>query len=249
MPPQTTSHKKWIAPLVAVLILAGLIYLGLRSAPQPTTTVPGTDTPLVEWPSEQVRRETIAESTREYEITAYYPVTKTEAITSIFRNFVQDQIVTFKSDAVAAGALPEGYRAMVLDISYEEQKNDAADNYVFLIYVDTGGAHGLSATTTYSFTKTGEQVSLSRLFTNGTRGLSAVADYVKKELSKNELTNAQWVTEGAAPTEENYRNFTIQPDSVTFIFDPYQVAAYAAGIQKVTVPVAVFKTIANPEIF
>lgn len=249
MPPQHPSHKKWIIPLAAVLLLAGFIYLGLRSAPQPTTIVPGEEVPVVEWPSEQVRREEMKDSSKEYEITAYYPVTKSEAITSIFRNFVNDQIAAFKGDIAAAGEMPEGFRAQVLDISYEEQKNDRADNYVFLVYIDTGGAHGISTTTTFSFTGTGERIALSQLFTNGARGLSSVADYVKKELLKSEFTNAEWVNDGAAPSEQNYRNFTVQPGGITFIFDPYQVAAYAAGIQKVTVPVSVFKTIANPELF
>ena len=40
--------------------------------------------------------------------------------------------------------------------------------------------------------------------------------------------------EGADALAENYSTFTISASAVTFIFQPYQVTAYAAGAPEVT---------------
>ncbi|MEY4747653.1 MAG: endo,4-beta-xylanase-like protein [Candidatus Parcubacteria bacterium] len=42
--------------------------------------------------------------------------------------------------------------------------------------------------------------------------------------------------EGANTNPENFSSFTISQDAVTFIFQPYQVASYAAGPQEVSLP-------------
>lgn len=41
------------------------------------------------------------------------------------------------------------------------------------------------------------------------------------------------ITEGAAPTQDNYDVFTIQDGQLVLYFDPYQVGPYAEGIQTV----------------
>ena len=41
--------------------------------------------------------------------------------------------------------------------------------------------------------------------------------------------------EGANTNPENFSSFIISNDKVTFIFQPYQVAAYAAGPQEISV--------------
>lgn len=42
--------------------------------------------------------------------------------------------------------------------------------------------------------------------------------------------------EGANTNPENFSSFSISTSTVTFIFQPYQVAAYAAGVQEVAFP-------------
>ena len=42
--------------------------------------------------------------------------------------------------------------------------------------------------------------------------------------------------DGALPKPENYQTFVVGADSVTFIFQEYQVAPYAAGPQEVSLP-------------
>lgn len=252
MPPQPFSYKQLIGPFVALVVLAGFIYLGVRSSEQPTTITPDTvDVTALAWPSEQIKSETITESGKGYEISAVYPVSKGESITRIFHDFVVESIDAFRADTTPSpeqGELPEGL-TMTLDISYKEERHDTLDTYIFIIYSDTGGAHGLQSTKTFSFDSTGKQITVADLFTNGAKGLGVVADYVQKELMKREFADANWIKDGAAPTPENYANFFVDERGVTFMFDPYQVAPYAAGPQQVLVPVTVFQSVANQEIF
>ena len=134
-------------------MLAGFIFLGLKSSKQPIEPQTGAvDVSTLEWPSEQVKKETISESGKGYEISANYPITKGESISGIFHEFVLSAIDTFKTDtAVSEGVeLPEGL-TMTLDISYKEEKHATVDTYLFLVYSDTGGAHGLQATKTFFF--------------------------------------------------------------------------------------------------
>ena len=42
--------------------------------------------------------------------------------------------------------------------------------------------------------------------------------------------------EGVSAKPENFSSFVVTSDNVTFILQPYQVAAYAAGEQEISVP-------------
>lgn len=245
------NTKEWIVPLICISAVVAIVLIGRHGANKDNRIEKKDDTtPSIEWPSEQVQKETIEEKTKHFEITAYYPTTRDETISAYLKTFVTEQVDAFKENVNGDGQeLPPDYPPATLDISYEERKSDRADTYVFTIYSDTGGAHGLTATKTFSFTKAGQRISLEDLFTTGTKGLGTVADYVKGELAKREFADQKWISEGAAPSADNYANFVIEDTGITFIFDPYQVAAYAAGTQIVSVPTSVFKKIANPEIF
>ncbi len=253
MPPEHTpvSTHKWFRPLIALIALGALIYLGLRTSKEPAPPEVVGQTPVVPamWPSEEQRQETITDASSGYDITAKYPVTKSEVITNIMKTFVTDSIASFKSDTALSDDVAAEYGPFTMDVTYRDVKNDAADNYIFSSYSDTGGAHGLSVTTTFSFASDGKQLSLSSLFTDTTKGLAAVAVYVQKELLTREFADKTWIEEGAAPTKDNYARFVVDPSGVTFYFDQYQVAAYAAGIQDVKVPLSAFRSFANLSLF
>lgn len=52
---------------------------------------------------------------------------------------------------------------------------------------------------------------------------------------------------GAAPELNNYKNFGFSENSLIFYFDPYQVAAYALGIQEIGLPYTDLIDYINPE--
>jgi hypothetical protein len=51
---------------------------------------------------------------------------------------------------------------------------------------------------------------------------------------------------GADPTPENYQRWNLADDGFLVTFDVYQVAAYAAGPQTVTIPYADLRPVSNP---
>lgn len=238
---------------VAILSIGCLIYTQSArvSEIKPNNTI--TETPTLEpWTSTEVKKEGISESTDQYSISAHYPITKDDRITTQFKNFVDEQITQFKNDTEWANnpdIAPAQAQTLSLDIDYRNDKSKNADNYVFTVLTYTGGAHGLQATKTFSYDINGKLIKLSDLFTTGESGLKTISTFVIRDLIGRSISDSTWINEGASPNSENYQNFTISEDGLTFIFDPYQVAPYSAGAQNVTVPLTNFKNIANPNIF
>lgn len=249
-----TPSKNYI--ILTIIIVAALVWFFWYSKQHPpadTTQEPTATTPTgALWQSVEVSKETISEENQYYNITVTYPVTKDERINAQFKTFAEDQVAIFKDDTSWAmdpsiDSASEG--SLSLDVDYREDRSTNADTYIFSIVTYTGGAHGLQVTRTFAFDQNGKAIGINDLFTNGEKGLETIAPFVQKEITKKNISDAAWVKDGTAATVENYQNFVIGDTGVTFIFDPYQVAPYAAGTQSILVPTSVFKGIANPAIF
>lgn len=243
--------------IFTMIILIALVgwFVVVRTKHVPVVETPAAVTQPVgetEWPSLETKKQTISDSNQYYSIDAAYPATKDPRISSSMKAFIDDQITQFKSDTSwaidpATSSAAEG--SLSLGINYTEQKSTRADNYIFDISTYTGGAHGLEVNKTFSYDKNGKLINLADLFTNGEAGLKTIAPFVQSEITKKNISDPDWIKDGAAATAENYQSFVIADDGITFIFDAYQVAPYAAGTQKILVPVSVFKSIANPDLF
>jgi hypothetical protein len=114
-------------------------------------------------------------------------------------------------------------------MSYSEYSAGAAHPYSYVV--------GLN----YNL-QTGEAMTLDKFVK--TLGASAgylerLADYSKDDLLRqfgdSEDTRA-FIESGAGPTLENYANFTLDMAGLSIHFDPYQVAAGAAGSPTVEIP-------------
>ena len=85
------------------------------------------------------------------------------------------------------------------------------------------------------------------LFNPKSNYLSVISAYCIKDLKdqskKNDMLMEDQIKEGAAPRADNYSAWTITRKGLWITFDPYQVAAYAAGPQHILVPYSVLKDI------
>ncbi len=113
----------------------------------------------------------------------------------------------------------------------------------FVMYVSpyfAGAAHPNTYIHTLMFEKSrGERVPLPRLLRNGLDDLPLLSEKALIQLKAtdiSDLTDEEWLNEGTKPTEENLRRVALDDDGLWIYFDPYQVAAYAAGPQKVEIP-------------
>jgi len=237
-----------ISTIVAVIVIGWVVFTHYNPN-TPVKTDPGA-TPVATdlWQSVEIDSKTISDSNQYYTIDVTYPVTKDVAINDKFKAFAQDQIAQFKDDTawVTDPAIESSSKgSLSLMISYSEERSAIAQNYIFTIATYTGGAHGLQATHTFAFDERGAPITFQDLFSNPDVGLKAVATFVQKELTEKKISDAQWIKDGAMAIPENYQTFVVGDTGVTFIFDPYQVAPYAAGLQSILVPYSVFKSSLN----
>ncbi len=137
-----------------------------------------------------------------------------------------------------------------LDITYQTTRH--SDNILTLIlsvYQFTGGAHGSTLIQPYTFDlKTNKVLTLDDLFTNTTDALTLIAPIAQTTIAANvgEMNQPDMLQAGTAVDPQNYQAFALDADSITFYFQDYQVAPYAAGIQTVTIPLAQLSSVLVP---
>jgi len=140
---------------------------------------------------------------------------------------------------------------MTLMVQYETVGfSDDVLSLKFTIYTFSGGAHGMTYFETMTFDLVKDvQLALSDLFLPDTDYLAVIAPMAQAAVTEqvDEMTDADWIAQGTAPTPENYQNWVLTPDALVFTFEQYQVAAYAAGPQTVTIPLADLADILAPE--
>ena len=142
----------------------------------------------------------------------------------------------------AAFPVPIGAGPLALSIDYETFNfSEDVLSLKFTIYDYTGGAHGNTTFRTLTFDlAAGRELALGDLFQPGVDPLATVAPIVLADLQTQlgDMTDASWLEMGTAPVPENYASWVLAEDALIFFFPPYQVAAYAAGPQTVTIPLS-----------
>jgi hypothetical protein len=107
----------------------------------------------------------------------------------------------------------------------------------FNSYEYTGGAHGMSAFLAQNYAVVNgkpKEITLGDLFRRGTAYRPLVEHKIFAKLKKNK--EAAWVQDGSVKTltTSQFNNFTVSRSGLTWIFNPYEMGPYAAGIFEVT---------------
>ena len=112
---------------------------------------------------------------------------------------------------------------------------------VYLATVDyyEGGAHGINQLLTLNFeTKTGRQLTLADIFTTG-------YEQPLKSVLLKALKSKVGCTTMSALREKGYlysmdifpsENFILGDETITFIYNPYEIAPYAMGSTELIIP-------------
>lgn len=172
----------------------------------------------------------INDSSNTYEIDAQYPQFGIPAIDAKIRASVDTEIQRLKS--APANPSPNNIKNEFQSVFEGAYVSDALIS-VRMIYSEyTGGAHPNYVIATLNYDPaTGRELSLTDALTLTGLSLEQLAERASQEL-RAKLGEAMFV-EGATAKPENYAAFLVTENQVTFIFQPYQVAAYAAGAQEV----------------
>jgi hypothetical protein len=86
-------------------------------------------------------------------------------------------------------------------------------------------------------------LSLSQLFVQQSDYLDLLSTYCADNLRARD---ALQFPDGAAPNPENFANWLFDSQGLVIIFDPYQVAPYALGMQEVLVPYLYLEPVTDP---
>jgi len=158
------------------------------------------------------------------------------------KNSLENDKAVKDTDPINYAKYPREYN---LNIGYDKgELSDEIVSIVFNVYNFEGGAHGASYFVPLNYNPTTKQeIKLSDLYPNQPDYLKKISDYCIKDLTKQltdssgiEMTDSSWIQRGAGANAENFQFFLINKDNIVFYFPQYQVAAYAAGDFKVTMP-------------
>jgi hypothetical protein len=222
--------NKFITYVLAVIILGAAAFFIYMHAPRLAPPDMATSTEQIGEGSMRA----IHEDTDTYTIDVKYEHVGNASIDAKIDAAVQKAVDAFKADVVQMGSPEPGFPKFGF-------QGESADVYTggeitserINLYQDTGGAHGLPIVLTLNYdTATGEEVSLDRALSLIGMDLTTVSQKVLAQLHQEYGDSV--FEEGAAPKAENYGTFLVTPYNVTFIFQAYQVVAYAAGMPEVT---------------
>lgn len=142
-----------------------------------------------------------------------------------------------------------------IDMSYDFHY--ATDNLISVAFNEgtysRGAAHGNQVTEVLNYdVKSGKKLALADLFKDKSKYLSVIAAYCQKDLKErakkpDAMVLPDLIESGAGPKADNYRAWNVTKKGLWITFDPYQVAAYAAGPQYILVPYSVLKDIIKPD--
>ena len=205
-----------------------------------------------------------ANKEKRYTIDAEYPQIEGDARFDSFnreaRNLISKDVAAFKTgetsdEAQDTADLPDETQKSTFDATYDFRY--ATDELISVAWsednYERGAAHGNGLTQVLNYdVKKAKKLALADLFTDKSKYLTAISNYCMKELKErakkdDSMIFADQIEPGAGPHADNYRTWSITKQGLWITFDPYQVAAYAAGRQYVLVPYSALKDIIRPD--
>lgn len=214
----------------------------------------------------QVTAKTIKDANKQklYSVTAEYPQidgdSRFDGFNREARALVTKDSGAFKAGETSADAndvtgLTTENQTSTMDIGYDFYY--ATDNLISVAFTEgmysRGAAHGNSTTQVINYdVKSGRKLALGDLFKDKSKYLSVIASYCQKELrvrakKPDAMVLEELIDSGAGPRADNYKAWNITRKGLWITFDPYQVAAYAAGPQYILVPYSALKDLIKPD--
>ena len=130
------------------------------------------------------------------------------------------------------------FAPMQYELRYSAMEWRGWRTLLFTLYTFTGGAHGMTTSHSMVYSAdSGAILALEDLFTPETDILALLQPPVREALEAQigEMALPDFIEPGIGSLD-SFRTFTLSSEGVTFVFDPYAVAPYAAGTQQVLVP-------------
>ena len=233
--------KTTLPIVIALAVLAGVAFM-VAPYLRTSETNPPVDESAPISTAVEVRTERIQENETAYAIDVSYPqfAVPSEASAQEGLSFINAQIEEAVTSSVAE------FRALPPNPPESATPQNSFDGSFDSVYVGpdvvsvklilsqyTGGAHPLTLVSGLNYDRaTGRQFLQSDAFAMLGLSVEEISAAATTEL-KTELGDSMF-EEGANTNPENFSSFVISENEITFIFQQYQVAAYAAGVQEVS---------------
>ncbi len=136
-----------------------------------------------------------------------------------------------EEEAVEIGMTKD--RAYILDINTIVYTSSSTITYKLETYTDTGGAHGSTFVTTFTYDKEGKLINLNNILTSSDslKKVSAKArPYFYSKLKDS--TQREIIDMGTEPEVDNFNAWYINDAGITFVMQQYQIGPYVIGIQE-----------------
>ncbi|RRD69801.1 MULTISPECIES: DUF3298 and DUF4163 domain-containing protein [unclassified Desulfovibrio] len=174
------------------------------------------------------------------EIHISYPSVGHTRIDADIRQWATSIADTFESAASFSHFLPEESPHHEIWSSYSVTEPSAEVlSITFEVWTYTGGAHGNLDIITLNYSLlTGRRLELVDIFEYPDTALELMSAWAYEELSRRlgGLRQERMLRDGLVPTPENFASLSLTPQGIRMRFQPYQVAPWAAGAQKVDMP-------------
>ena len=163
---------------------------------------------------------------------------------TVIKTYVNDQISAFREN-VADLNMDNAPRDFVSDFTMRWSTTLISPTIVSFRFDSSeyiaGSAHPNSRTSILIYDIERRTIlSTSDIFASSTLALPFLSTYARTKLTNTstEVTpeEEELIVMGTAPTAENFASVAITPLGLVVIFNPYQVAPYARGIQEVRIP-------------
>ena len=178
----------------------------------------------------------ILESTDNYDLKIDYPNVENKKIKKKIDEYVKEQKDNFLNNVKAVEDIEQPKYDFNLSVNVNDYKN--ITHVYMLTFAYTGGAHYTRDDTSLYFdNKTKEFVDLKYFFKDeeAFKKLSSIAYYYVLKL-EDKTFDELWVKRGTDPTIDNYRHFNFKDEGLEILFPPYQIASWADGEIKITIP-------------
>lgn len=178
----------------------------------------------------------ILESTDNYDLKIDYPDVENKKIKQKIDEYVKKQKEDFLNNVKEVEDIKQPKYDFNLSVNVNDYKN--ITHVYMLTFAYTGGAHYTrDDTSLYYDNKTKEFVDLKYFFKDeeSFKKLSSIVYYYVLKL-EDKTFDELWVKKGTEPTIDNYRHFNFKDEGLEILFPPYQIASWADGEIKITIP-------------
>lgn len=192
------------------------------------------------------------------EITGFKDLSVEKVVNEKIAYLVTDQVEDFKKNVLASGTYAKENDFMSgLDIRYEiaQAHEDIVSLSLQVSSFAAGAAHPNNYNLTFNYQPSSasenKELTLSHLFKEDSNYLDKLSEISRQDLNnqfKDEPEMTELIKPGTEPVADNFKNFVLKKGTLVLIFDPYQVAPYAAGTRTVSISKDKIKNILIPNI-